>query len=288
MFRQERMKEPLGVYLKVYDQVEEAIATLLETTDDLANLEEQALKTLTKPGLVEAFRYLAAPPVSIDDLRVLADTHSIAPSVLAANPDYVQRLVQTIRAGLDPRRFPWVSGERPPTEAEREAAIMASSTLMAVQRIETSRRNEGKTAQEERVRQALVSYGLEQVQIAGNVINTLIEAPKPGQFCSEVKLGERKADFVVGLWDNRLMAIECKVSNSSLNSVKRLNNDAAVKAEIWTHDFGSRNIVPVAVLGGVFKLLNLQNAQQRGLTLYWAHRLTDMTDWMERVRGGRR
>ena len=65
--------------------------TLLETTSDLATLEEQALKLLTVPDLAEAFRYLAAPPISIDDLKVLADTRSLAPSVLAANPAFVRR-----------------------------------------------------------------------------------------------------------------------------------------------------------------------------------------------------
>ncbi|MBK8047734.1 MAG: XamI family restriction endonuclease [Anaerolineales bacterium] len=68
------------------------------------------------------------------------------------------------------------------------------------------------------------------------------------------------------------------------NSVKRLNNDAAVKAEVWLSDFGTRNVVPVAVLSGVFKPHNLLNAQNRGLTLYWAHRLSDMTEWMDLIR----
>ena len=43
-------------------------------------------------------------------------------------------------------------------------------------------------------------------------------------------LGTRKADVLVGLHDRRLMPIEAKVSNSFTNSIKRLNNDAAVKA----------------------------------------------------------
>ena len=50
------------------------------------------------------------------------------------------------------------------------------------------------------------------------------------------------------------MPLECKVSNSSTNSVKRLNNDAAVKAETWRQDFGTVPIVPAAVLSGVYKL----------------------------------
>ena len=51
--------------------------------------------------------------------------------------------------------------------------------------------------------------------------------------------GGRKADFVVCLYDGRKMPLECKVSNSSTNSVKRLNNDAAVKAVRWIQGFGT-------------------------------------------------
>jgi len=69
---------------------------------------------------------------------------------------------------------------------------------------------------------------------------------------------------VVRLWDHRIMPIECKVSNSALNSIKRLNHDAAVKAETWTKDFGTRNVVPAAVLSAVYKLRHLADAQQRG------------------------
>ena len=62
-----------------------------------------------------------------------------------------------------------------------------------------------------------------------------------------------------------------KVSNSSTNSVKRLNNDAAVKATSRKTDFGLRQVVPSAVLSGVYKLHNLLDAQERGLTIFWAH-----------------
>ena len=76
------------------------------------------------------------------------------------------------------------------------------------------------------------------------------------------------------------MPIECKVSNSSTNSVKRLNNDAAVKAASWKLDFGLRQVVPTAVLSGVYKLHNLLDAQDRGLTVFWAHDLKPLTDWI--------
>ena len=77
------------------------------------------------------------------------------------------------------------------------------------------------------------------------------------------------------------MPIECKVSNSSTNSVKRLNNDAAVKAVSWKSDFGTVQVVPAAVLSGVYKLHNLKDAQDRGLTLFWSHDIAELIDWIE-------
>lgn len=62
--------------------------------------------------------------------------------------------------------------------------------------------------------------------------------------------------------------------------MKRLNNDAAVKATSWKVDFGVLQVVPSAVLGGVYKLHNLLDAQNRGLTIFWAHDLKPLTDWI--------
>lgn len=98
-------------------------------------------------------------------------------------------------------------------------------------------------------------------------------------------LGTRKADFIIGVFDGRTMPLECKVSNSALNSIKRLNNDAAVKAEVWRRDFGDLNVLPAAVLSGVYKLHNLEDAQQRGLTLFWSHSLeVQLLGWIDQTR----
>lgn len=80
------------------------------------------------------------------------------------------------------------------------------------------------------------------------------------------------------------MPIECKVSNSATNSVKRLNNDAAAKAEEWRKDFGAVQVVPSAVLSGVYKLRNLENAQGRGLHLFWAHNIAQLIDWIAKTK----
>ena len=91
--------------------------------------------------------------------------------------------------------------------------------------------------------------------------------------------GEDKADLVAHLFDGRLMPIECKVSNSATNSVKRLK-EAYNKAARWLEAFGKRQTVPGAVLSGVFKQHNLVQAQQTGLTIFWAHDLGSLGDFV--------
>jgi len=141
LFRNERMEEPLEDYLEAFDEYQGRVEDLLETTIDLSQLEgTTALEVLTDPHLVDVFRYLAGPPVSADDLKVLADASSLAKGRLKKRPDDVKRLVEVVRSALDRRRFCWVVERREPTEAERGAAVMASAALMAASRVQTNRR----------------------------------------------------------------------------------------------------------------------------------------------------
>jgi hypothetical protein len=73
-------------------------------------------------GLGDALRYLAAPPISEDDLKVLAEA-SLAPTVVAKDADAAQRILETILQAVDPKRFPWISEKRTPTKHEKAAAI---------------------------------------------------------------------------------------------------------------------------------------------------------------------
>ena len=232
--------------------------------------------------LSDALRYLAGPPTSEDDLKVLAEANSLAPSRLDADHAIAGRVLATILQALDTKRFPWLEEGRRPTDAERSAAILASAALITAQRVSTTRRNEGKDAQEQAVRDFLTGMGF--TAVPARPIRTLEDAPARGQFCAESMVGSRKADVPVRLFDGRLMPVECKVSNSALNSVKRINNDAAVKAKTWKIEFGINQVVPVAMLSGVFKVSNLVQAQSEGLTLFWAHRLGSMGAFIEATR----
>lgn len=283
-FREERIQEPLELYDELFVQRQGVMEDLLEGTIDLAVLEEHALALLSDKESRDAVRYLAGPPISEDDWKTIVDTHSLSPRHLQANPDLVRRLVMTIRDSLDRRRFPRVFAGRDPSEAERNAAILASAALSAMRGVETKRRFQGKTAQEAAVQQALLGSGFSKVRPPNRNVSSLADAPDAGEFTGEAYLGDRLADFIVGLWDSRTMTIECKASNSSLNSIKRLNNDTAAKASSWIVDYGQRHIVPVAVLSGVYDASSLERAQDTGLTIYWGHRLSDLTDWIERTR----
>jgi hypothetical protein len=282
IFRRMRLEEPLEAYLELFDQYQGVFEDLLETTVDLTQLRDASLQVVTDERLLEAFRYLAGPPMSTDDLITVAETVSLSKKRLNEKPELVRRVVDFVLIALDRRRFPWVAEDREATEAERNAAVIASAALTATQRLGTARRRESKKEQEQRVEDALLGVGFKKVQT--RPIPTLPLAPGIGEFCGESELGTRKADFIVRLWDHRVMAVECKVSNSALNSVKRLNNDAAAKAGVWTKKFGDTQVVPTAVISGVYKLHKLEDAQRMGLTLFWAHNLRAMLDWIERTR----
>jgi hypothetical protein len=264
------MMEPLEAYLDAFETYRDHVENLLELTVDLSQLDESALLVVGDRNLLYALSYLAGPPISADDLAILADT-SLSPGRLVADPTAARRVVSTVLLGLDRHRFVWMSEDREPTAAERESAIVATAALMASRRVVTRRANESKDLQELAVRQRLREAGLAEVRT--RPVPTMMTAPDPGQFCGESLFGDRKADIIVRLWDGRAMPIECKVSNSATNSVKRLNNDAAAKAAAWIKDFGVVQTVPAAVLAGVYKRHNLENAQERGLTIFWAHDL---------------
>jgi XamI restriction endonuclease len=282
VFRRRRIEEPLEDYLEAFDEYQGIVEELLESTVDLSKLDDQLISVVTDPNLLEALRYMVGPPISEDDLKTVAEA-VLTPSRLRADHAMAKKIAQVVLNGLDRRRFPWVIDRREPTESERSAAVLASAALLATSRVQTGRRNTEKQRQEEDVQQALVAAGLARVQPRSMTV--LSEAPRSGEFCAESMLGTRKADIIVGLWDGRVMPIECKVSNSATNSVKRLNNDAAAKAEAWRMDFGLRQVVPSAVLSGVYKLHNLEDAQRRGLHLFWAHDIERLVRWIAETRG---
>ena len=284
LFRKQRLDEPLALYSEFFNDFIPVFGRII---DRLPRLAEDAIDPETMPDLVRegdsliAFRYLAAPPVSEDDLKTLAET-TLSATALRSNPAEARRVRDIVLHIIDPHRFPWVKEDRVPTPHERDRAIVASAALVAARKVETSRRSGAKKVQEESVKAALRDMGYDEV--SSREIPNLEAAPGPGEFCGESKLGDAKADVVIRLHDRRVMPVECKVSNSAVNSFKRINHEAAGKARDWLGGFGRRQIVPGAVISGVFNPANLETAQSEGLSLYWGHRLSDLTNFVESAR----
>ena len=285
MFREERLKESLNQYSEFFERFCDVFRDLLSRLPALAREEDSADTLVEILGADEprtALRYLTAPPVSDDDLKTLAKT-KLSATALRSTPESARRVAELVLRLIDPHRFPWISEDRPPVADEVERAVVASAALVAAQKVSTARRGASKL-QEEAVKDVLRSCGFVEDSSRPD-ITTLVDAPVPGRFRGECKLGGTKADVVVRLPDQRVLAIECKVSNSAVNSFKRVNHEAVGKARSWRSDFGRRQIVAAAVLSGVFKPANLAKAQDEGLVLFWAFRLEDLVGLLSSVLG---
>jgi hypothetical protein len=282
-FRRERLEEPLERYLDEFENWQGVFEEIFEASVDLTRLDELAFrKLLPEMRHLEAFRYLAGPPISADDLKTVAEVASIAPGRLESSPEILDKLVAVVVTGLDRRRFEWVREQREASPTERAAAILASASLLAAQRVQTWRRTSAKRVQEGQTIEVLVECGFKSV--AKRPIYAVRDAPQPGEYCSESTVVGHKADIIVGLWDRRVLLVECKTTNSEVNSFKRVNHEAAGKAKTWLDKLGTANCVPAAVLSGVFKVENLQEAQERGLTLFWAHEFDAMKQSLNSVK----
>ena len=224
-----------------------------------------------------AFRYLAAPPISEDDLKTLAET-SLSSSALAGDAAQARRVRDTVLHVLDPHRFPWIGAGRAALDDEHDRAVVASAALVAARKVETWRRSTAKGTQESAVKDRLQEIGLREV--SPRDIFMLDAAPDVREFCGESKLGGTRADLVVRLYDGRAMPIEGKVSNSAANSYKRVNREAVGKAGAWLAGLGNRQVVPMAVISGVFNPANLETAQSDGLYITWAHSLDDLANFV--------
>src|SRR6266511_3702376 len=73
IFREQRILEPLEAYLEVFDQYRAVVEDLLEDTVDLDRLRERAPAILSNPQSADILRYLVGPPISADDLKVIAE-----------------------------------------------------------------------------------------------------------------------------------------------------------------------------------------------------------------------
>ena len=295
-------------YRRHFELALEAVGALFRRSDDLRSFGARHLAEGDRAAR-DVARYLAGPPLSEDDLEVLAgpgeeegdpDLPEYGASLLdwllppgeeagwaapaaPARPRSSDRSLAAVIAGvLDPLRFPWLAHEprpRRPTKLEREVALRWTAGLVAAQKAATERRTAASRRQEQAVEDILAAPPLRFSKIAPRTIATVRDFLAPGEFCRQSSVGGTRADFSIGLRD-RLLVIECKVSNSEVNSYKRLNHEVGNKAASWTRTFG-QGVIPAAVLDGVFKLENLLSAQRAGIAIYWERDLRPFAEFIQ-------
>jgi hypothetical protein len=283
-FRARRLGEPLHRYLDAFDAAEPVVAQLIADIEVLlagGAPAEAGLRALwgSEPGRT-AFRYLGAPPISDDDLKTLAE---VTLSATAAGPEHSDRLLAVMRVIVDPRRFPWLEAHRVAGRAERDAATLATTALVASQRVQTLRRGDEKSSVEGAVKGLLIGMGWAEAPTrpARGIQKLVTDAPPPRTFLTQTNLGADNADVIVRLDDGRLLAIECKGSNSEINSRKRLNKEAVQNARAWLAGFGADQVVPAVALQGVFNARYVAEAQDTPMAVFWSHRLADLRDFVE-------
>lgn len=280
-FRDERMQTPLGEYLRAFETHEDNVKRLLEKSADLRQLRERAAEIVSDHGLLEALSAVTGPPISLQDLKTLAGVRRLSSSVVGVDPAPARRVVETVLNGLDPKRFPWIRERREPTDVERHTATQSSSAVLATLQVTAVRHTESRSRQEEEVHDALLGLGLR--GIPARTVATTADSPRPGEFCRESLFAGRRVDFLIGLWDERLMALECCLSSSPLDSSRHLRHGLGVKAAHWSDAYGPR-LVAVVVLSGVFRLRDLATVQDSGIGLFWSHGFSELINWIDKTR----
>lgn len=284
-FRDRRLAEPATRYPELLDQEKRAVRKLIRLLSvvDPDNPDPVQLRKIWGDAEVfDALRYVAGPPVSIDDLGVLvtASTAKLSKARLNRDDGLARNTLAMICHLTDDSRFPWVKDRRKAAPEEIKRAVYATASLHATQLLATERRGYGRKV-EATLAAALLARGFQRVPAPnGGKIVSPNQHPAPHTFYNECSLRARKTDLLIGLSDGRAVAVEAKDSASVLNSVKRVLNDTAAKARYWDSQCG-KTVVPVALLSGVFGVDNLRSAQQDGLYLVWTHDLDGFVSWLE-------
>jgi len=283
-FVDRRLAEPSTRYIELLRVRRAAIHRLVRLLApiDPANSDIVVVRQiLGNAELESALRYMAGPPISADDLGVVVTrgTQRLTKRRINTDPTLATDILRLICQLADSERFPWVRDNRPPKRYELKQAIRATTSLHAAQTMQTERRNYGKEV-ERYLENRLVQAEFTKVPSpnAGK-INAPIHLPKAGTFYGECSLYGRRADLLIGLPDGRCVAVEAKDSSSVVNSVKRVLNDTAAKADFWHGKLGE-SVIPVALLSGVFGVENLKSAQARRLFLVWSDNLDSFADWI--------
>ncbi|MGH8899723.1 MAG: XamI family restriction endonuclease [Egibacteraceae bacterium] len=218
------------------------------------------------PELWQYLRYVCGPPISEEDLWTMIGSSKLK----RMRPEFAADTAEIVSLVIDSVRFPWVEDGRDPSPTELEAAVLATTCLLAHERLRTHRRMTASVGQEAAAAAVLEAAGFRHVESRDAV--WLVDDMDRGTYSRERKVAGAKCDLPVRLCDGRLLLLECKVSNGPKNGWKRLLRETAGKRDKWRNRFGDQAVTG-AVVAGVFDLSCLHGAQADRVCLFWQHDL---------------
>lgn len=274
LFTQQRKEEGPRAFGALYERLRPRVVEVFDATDDLRNLTGQLF--VADPDAWQACRYVCGPPISQEDLWTLVG----GPKFKRVPANLADETAEALRVVIDPVRFGWIEGRRAPTAHERDAAILATTVLWTAQQLGTERRGEASTRQEAATGGALREAGLTFDESRAHI--QFLDDMSRGTFARERRVAGAKCDVPARLADGRLLTLECKVSNGPKNGWKRVNREVGGKAETWRQHFGVQVLTGV-VLAGVFDLSCLRSAQEAGVSLFWEHDMTSLSEFVSGI-----
>lgn len=261
------------------------LVDLLAATNDLRDITGTSLQDRR---LLRAARFVAIPFISDDDLDSLTGAsmsgwmqQKTERGGRPSDEDF-DAAAELIAQQLDPVRAPWVAEDRPPTKAEVERFLGATITLRLNSRLGSLRRSEAAARQQRAVHAALVAAGYTELKTKSRILTDPRTEMPEGTYSPTARLlAGASVDVPIRLTRNHptgltFIALEAKDTNSAVNSRKRLI-EVMDKATAWNNAGLPYEFRTGAVLSGVLPLHRLIEAQDRGVWLFWEHRLDDLT-----------
>lgn len=282
LFRLRRMNEPLSDYLAEFSSAQAAADYVINNLPRLfATPTDQTLlaEVIGNPAFNTALRYLTAPPISVDDLETVL-CRSVSATAMRRDAAFAEEVIELLRQTIDPKRFPWLSTDIAATAEELHVAKVSTAVAATIQRVQTKRRGDEKKDLEGAVSRLLDSLGYTRIATPRMPILSTEDLPRAGEYMTGATLGNDNGDCVIGLYDRRRLVVECKSSNSEINSRKRLNKEVVKDARNWDSQFGAQ-VLTGAALRGVFNPNYVREAQETPIMIFWAHRLEDLEAFIE-------
>jgi hypothetical protein len=256
-----------------------AVEATLAATQNLATV-ESALRQ--SAGHLRVLRSLMAPPASQDQyaLAVPAYSKSAESTARKLAAEKAEELALDFAARRDRVLTSWLDQQRPPTQEELAQTFARAVTILAQQALSTGLRNNAADRQERNAIAILTASGWQEASdIAIAEPSDLPERHFARKARVKAGLAYQEVDIACRLKGGYLLAMECKVTNDTTNSTKRIN-DIVKKANAWRAEFGTR-VKTAALLQGVIKPADVDRLSELGIHVFWSHDLDVFGAWIE-------